>query len=75
MTSDMRAQLVKSFQMACINSVDESVHHFSTLKKNVIRLLLKYGFRHIKPVLVCMYDENDNVQSFRYSIVHLITLF
>lgn len=63
MTSDTRAELVKSFWMTCIDSVDESVHHFSDLKKNVIQLLLKYTFRHIKPVLVWKYDENDNVHS------------
>lgn len=63
MTSDKRAELMNNFQMACRDSVDESVHHFSNLKENVIRVLLKYGFRHIKPVLVWKYDENGNVHS------------
>lgn len=63
MTSDTRAELVKSFRMACTDSVDESVHHYSILKENVIRLLLKYAFRHVKPVLVWEYDENGNVHS------------
>ena len=52
MTSDTRAELMKSFRMTCVDLVDESVHHFSVLKGNVIRLLLKYWFRHIKSVLV-----------------------
>ena len=52
MTSNTRAELMKSFQMACTDSIDESVHHYSILKKNVIRLLLKYALRHIKSVLI-----------------------
>lgn len=64
MTSDTRVELVRNFRAACVDSVDESVHHFSKLRDNVIRLLLKYGFRHIKPVLVWKYDENGNVHSF-----------